>query len=84
MAQTLNTDVETLSHRLTDGLQKTLEAAIKGNLMAQADVIVSGIAREMAQSLHGKVHVYRDHMEDRLQIVLVLDGVKELVPPRAP
>ena len=84
MAMTLHTDTETLSRRLTEGLEGGLEAVIKGELMKQADVLVSKLAREMAQNLRGNIQVWRDYASDRVQVELVLDGVKELVPPRAP
>lgn len=84
MAIELHTDTETLARRLTAGLEGGLEAAIKGELMTQADVIVSKMAREMAQNLRGNIQMWRDYQQDRVQVMLVLDGVKELVPPRAP
>jgi LPS O-antigen subunit length determinant protein (WzzB/FepE family) len=82
MAVTLNTDVESLAQRLSVSLQSSLQEAIRAKLMNEAAVIVSDLAREMAQSLHGKVSMYRDHMQDRVHVALVLDGVSELVPPR--
>jgi hypothetical protein len=82
MTYALNTDIETLAARLTSGLHGALEKAIRDKLMEQAEPIVSALARDMARSLHGSVVMYQDHMRDQVQVQLVLDGVKELVPKR--
>lgn len=75
----LHTDLETLSRRLTEGFQEELESAIKDQLRQQADVIVAKLAREMTQNLSSNISVWRDDDAGRVQVTLVLDGVKELV-----
>jgi hypothetical protein len=77
------TDPQTLARRLTGGLHDALERAIKAELMVHADKIVTKVAHEMAQSLHGMVHSTRDHMKDQLIVQLALNGVVEIVPPSA-
>jgi len=78
----LETTIESLAERVTAGLESSLESAIKAELMKQADVIVSDIARKMAKSLRANIATYQDYPNDRLMVHLVLDGVKELVPAK--
>lgn len=74
----LHTDLETLSRRLTEGFQEELESAIKDQLRQQADVIVAKLAREIAENLSSNISVWRDDDAGRVQVTLVIDGVKEM------
>lgn len=75
----LDTDIASLSRRLAMSLNEELEKEIKSKLMSQADIIVSKLAKEMAQNLSTNIKAHNDVAGDRLQIYLVIDGVSELV-----
>ena len=78
MAAILECDIETLGKRLTTGLEAGLEKAIHDELIKQADVIVTKLAKEMAKNLRGRITSYKDYAGDRVNVVLVLDGVSDL------
>ncbi len=77
----LKTDVETLVQHISKGLKEELEAALYRALLQQAQSTIKAIAKEMAESLHGRLDYQRNSLEDKTIVMLSLNGVREIVVP---
>ncbi len=65
---------DSLGHNLDEILAK----AIRERLMAQAKVIVEDVTRDIVKNLRSSVTEFHDMGNDRWNIVLKIDGVKDL------
>jgi hypothetical protein len=70
----LDTDLDTLAHRLTAGIESSLEAAIKEKLIAQTDPIISSIAKQIAKNIRTKILMYREFQQGEVRISIQIDG----------
>ncbi len=77
----LRTDLNTLAKRLTAGLEDQLTWAIEEELKTHMAPIITKVARQMAQNLHGRISAYNDFRDAEIKVTLVLDGKSEVVEP---
>jgi hypothetical protein len=70
----LDTDLDTLSRRLTAGIESSLEGAIKERLIVQADPIITAIAKQMAKNIRAKILMYRELADNEVRISIQIDG----------
>lgn len=75
---------ESLVERIAKSFEDELADQIKRALMKEASAIVTDVARNMARALQTRVTEIREPFGERIEIVLEIDGVKELIKDTPP
>ncbi len=70
---------EILAQKLTESVASEVEKKIKELLMAQASSIVEQMAKDLASSIKGAVHSYRNNMSGTVEVALVLNSVEHKI-----
>jgi len=73
----ITTDLDSAVNHLSKGINSIIEAKLKVIIKKEADAIVDKIAKEMAKGLLASISSWNDYAQDKIQIVISIDGVAE-------
>lgn len=77
MAVFLETTPDELARKLTASFHEGIYAALKKELLKQAEPVIEQIARDLARNVAGRIQTFRSFEDNKVQVIVALDGIEK-------